>query len=207
MDEDRLAWIYSAATPAELRERYDAWAAHYDGDMAGMDWSAPVAAARRCLAHAGAGATVLDAGCGTGQVGRALRAHGAGRVIGLDFSPGMLREAAASGAYDELLEASLSAPIPLPGASLDAIVSVGVFTFGHVPPAALANLTPLLRAGGIITLSFRDDVYRDLGFGAAIAELERTAGWTLLERGEPAPMVVEDGSGVDMRVWCWRIAR
>jgi predicted TPR repeat methyltransferase len=202
---ERLAWIYAARDAAELRARYDAWAAHYDDEMEGSTWIAPQAAAGRCLAHAGTGATVLDAGCGTGQVGVALRRAGAGRIVGLDFSPGMLRQATATGAYDALLQASLTAPLPLAARSFDAVVSVGVFTYGHVPPAALAALGPLVCEGGVITLTFRDDVFRDLGFDAATTALEAGGGWTLLERGEAAPMIAEGGVGVDMRVWSWRV--
>jgi predicted TPR repeat methyltransferase len=175
--------------------------------MEGSIWIAPQAAAERCLAHAGRGATVLDAGCGTGQVGVALRHAGAGRIVGLDFSPGMLRQAAATGAYDALLQASLTAALPLDPGSFDAVVSVGVFTYGHVPPTALAALGPLVREGGVITLTFRDDVFRDLGFDAATTALEAGGGWTLLERGEAAPMIAEGGVGVDMRVWSWRVRR
>ena len=66
MDEDRLAWIYSATNDVELRERYQVWATEYDTDLAGMGWRAPWACAERALHHAGVDARVLDAGCGTG---------------------------------------------------------------------------------------------------------------------------------------------
>ena len=206
-DHDRLDWIYSAQSAEELQARYDLWSADYDREMDGMAWSAPAAAAQRCLAYAGRTANVLDAGCGTGQVGVALKRAGVARVVGVDFSPGMLQKATATGAYDELVQASLTEALPLRPASFDAVVSVGVFTYGHVPASALAALGPLLRDGGVVALTFRDDVYRDLGFSAAIEHLERHAGWSLLERGEPAPMVIEGGEGVDMRVWVWRVAR
>ncbi len=43
-----------------------------------------------------AGGLVLDVGCGPGQYARALKARGL-RVVGLDLSPGMLRQAQATG--------------------------------------------------------------------------------------------------------------
>ncbi len=205
MSAERLDWIYAATDAADLQRRYDAWAEHYDEDMGALDWAAPGAAAAQCLAHGGRGGVVLDAGCGTGQVGVALRAGGAARVIGIDFSAGMLGRAALTGAYDELLQASLAEALPLAPGSLDAVVSVGVFTFGHVSPEPLAALGGLLRPGGTITLSFRDDVFRDLGFAAAVAVLRESAGWSLLQCSEPAPLVTEHGEGVPMRVWTWRV--
>jgi SAM-dependent methyltransferase len=47
-------------------------------------------------------ASVLDAGCGSGLYGPALRRH-AGRVIGLDHDPALCRQAEASGAYDQVI--------------------------------------------------------------------------------------------------------
>jgi SAM-dependent methyltransferase len=209
MDADRLAWIYSATNPAELRERYAAWAATYDDDMAGLDWSAPVFAAQRCAAHAGEGADVLDAGCGTGQVGEALRGLGVGRVTGFDLSPEMLELARRRGAYDELVEGPLLDPLPFEPGSFDAAVSSGVFTIGHVGPSALAHLATVVRPGGTVSITFRDDSVGPLGHER---EAERLAGlgvWALVERSDPMPLIAERIDGVptpvDMRVWTWRI--
>ncbi len=205
MSSERLDWIYAATDPEDLQRRYDEWSAHYDADMDVLDWAAPGAAAAQCLDQGGRGGVVLDAGCGTGQVGVALRTGGAARVIGIDFSAGMLAKAALTGAYDELLQASLTEALPLAPGSLDAVVSVGVFTFGHVGPGPLAALGMLLRPGGTITLSFRDDVFRDLGFAASVEELSAAGQWALLRCSEPAALVTEHGEGVPMRVWTWRV--
>ena len=206
MSAERLDWIYAATDAEDLRRRYDEWSLHYDEDMAALDWAAPVAAAAQCLEHGGRGGVVLDAGCGTGQVGAALRAGGARRVIGIDFSEGMLRRAAACGAYDMLLKASLTDALPIPAGSIDAVVSVGVFTFGHVGPAPLAALGDTVRSGGTLTLSFRDDVFHGLGFAEAVSALESSGRWALAGCSEPAALVTEGGGGVPMRVWTWRMA-
>lgn len=205
MSSERLDWIYGAPDARELQRRYDAWSLHYDADMAVLDWGAPLAAAGQCLDFGGRGAVVLDAGCGTGLVGVALRDGGAGSVIGLDFSAGMLGKAAHTGAYDLLLQASLTEPLPLAARSLDAVVSVGVFTFGHVGPAPLAALAVLVRPGGTLTLSFRDDVYSGLGFVDVVRRAEEAGTLALLHCSEPAPLVSEHGEGVPMRVWTWKV--
>jgi len=50
-----------------------------------------------------------DLGCGTGRIGAWLRAHGVGRVDGVDVTPEMLAAARARGVYDGLQEADVCA--------------------------------------------------------------------------------------------------
>jgi len=80
----------SAADPGEIAALYDRWAAaDYDADLEAWNYEAPARAASivaEALAGA-AGARILDAGCGTGLVGAALRALDAGHIVGGDFSP------------------------------------------------------------------------------------------------------------------------
>lgn len=205
MDEDRLRWIYSATNDVELRERYQVWAAEYDADLAGMGWRAPWACAERALHHAGADALVLDAGCGTGLVGLALHELGVRRIVGFDLSPAMLDLARARNVYEAVVEGSLLEPLPFERGTFDAVVSVGVFTHGHVGPAGLAGLTTVIRPGGFLTMTFRDDTIDALGHGA---ELRRHVGegiLTLVDRTEPEPLILEGGVGADMRVWTWAV--
>jgi SAM-dependent methyltransferase len=117
----------------------------------------------------------------------------------------MLAQAARRGGYAQLIEGSLLEPLPFADGSFDAAVSVGVFTYAHVGPAALAQVVRAVRPGGIVVMAFRDDVVAALGFEPEFARLEHTGAWQLLERSEPAPMVEEDGQGIDMRVWTWRV--
>jgi SAM-dependent methyltransferase len=209
MDDDRLAWIYSATNAQELRERYADWAATYDDDMAGLAWQAPGFAAERCIAHAGPGSSVLDAGCGTGQVGVALRHLGAARVTGFDLSPEMLHLARDRDVYDELIEGSLLDPLPFDHGSFDAAVSSGVFTIGHVGPAALAHLAAVVKPGGTVSITCRDDSVGPLGYEAEAGRLADDGVWELVERTDPRPLIEEmiDGvlTAVDMRVWTWRV--
>ncbi len=206
MDEDRLRWISAATTLDELRERYEQWASTYDDDLGGMEWHAPAACAARCHRWAGSDAVVLDAGCGTGLVGVELHRLGIGRLIGFDLSDAMLGAASARAVYNELHQGSLLEPLPFEPSSFDAVVSVGVFTHGHVGPEALRGLAGVVRPGGHVSITFRDDVLDPLGCGAEIARLEADGLWSLIERTEPSPLIVEGGRGVDMRVWTWRIS-
>lgn len=205
MDEDRLRWIYSATSDTELRERYQQWATEYDDDLAGMGWRAPWACAERAVHHAGADARVLDAGCGTGLVGLALHELGVRRLVGFDLSPAMIEIAQARGIYEAVVEGSLLEPLPFERDAFDAVVSVGVFTHGHVGPAGLAGLPPVIRPGGFLTMTFRDDTIDTLGHGPELRRLESKGILTLVDRTEPEPLILEDGAGADMRVWTWAV--
>jgi predicted TPR repeat methyltransferase len=206
MDDDRLRWIYSATNDEELRERYQIWATEYDDDLASMGWRAPRAAAERVVHYAGRDARVLDAGCGTGLVGSALHELGVRRLVGFDLSPAMLDRARARGVYDDVVEGSLLEPLPFERGAFRAVVSVGVFTHGHVGPTGLAGLAKVVRAGGFLTMTFRDDTIDALGHGAELRRLEAEGVLTLVERTEPEPLILEDGVGADMRVWTWVVS-
>ena len=66
-------------------------------------------------------------------------------------------------------------------------------------------LAMLVRPGGTLTLSFRDDVYFGLGFVDVVRRAEEAGTFALLHCSEPAPLVSEHGAGVPMRVWTWRV--
>jgi predicted TPR repeat methyltransferase len=205
MSDDRLQWIYSATDPHELQERYDAWASEYDADLEALAYRAPEAGAEQCHRVAGSEASVLDAGCGTGLVGGHLAALGVGRLVGFDLSAEMLRRAHERGVYDELHQGSLLDPLPFEAGRFDAVVSVGTFTFGHVGPEALVGLPVVVRPDGFVVMTFRDDVMRDMGFDREAERLERDGVWTLVERSEAAPLIMDDGPDANMRVWTWRV--
>ena len=203
MDDDRLRWIYSATNDVELRERYQVWAAEYDDDLAGMGWRAPWACAERALHHAGVDARMLDAGCGTGLVGLALHELGVRCIVGFDLSPAMIELARARNIYEAVVEGSLLEPLPFEHDAFDAVVSVGVFTHGHVGPAGVAGLTTVIRPGGFLTMTFRDDTIDALGHGAELRRLEAEGILALVDRTEPEPLILEGGVGAEMRVWTW----
>ncbi|MGD9997435.1 MAG: class I SAM-dependent methyltransferase [Ilumatobacteraceae bacterium] len=205
--EQRLQWIYSAGSPQELRDRYDEWASSYDADLHGMDWLAPLAAASRCAAHLGADTTaeILDAGCGTGLVGCALRSLSSWRIVGFDLSAAMLERAESTEVYAELHQGSLLDPLPFGSGRFGAVVSVGVFTHGHVGPAAFEGLARAVRPGGHVSMTFRDDAVDALGYRAESERLQAVGVWTLVERTDPQPLIREGTEGADMRVWTWRV--
>lgn len=111
------------------------------------------------------GERVLDLGCGSGRALVALaRAVGsAGRVVGIDLSPGMIRRATArlrrAGLAErvELVVADASA-IPFAGTSFDAVFMSFALELFDTPeiPLVLAECRRVLRPGGrmgVVSLS------------------------------------------------------
>jgi ubiquinone/menaquinone biosynthesis C-methylase UbiE len=105
------------------------------------------------------GETILDLGCGGGidAVLAARRTGASGRVLALDFLPQMLERtatAAAEAGLDnvETVEGEIDA-IPLPGDSVDHVVSNGVVNLAPRKARVLAECARVLRPGGKLTLA------------------------------------------------------
>lgn len=97
--------------------------------------------------------TVLDAGCGTGQITERLAERlPRGRVVALDGSPAMVEAArgrlARFGDRVDFVTADLGAPLPLPEASVDAILSTATFHWIADHGALFLHLARVLRPGG-----------------------------------------------------------
>jgi SAM-dependent methyltransferase len=101
------------------------------------------------------GATVLDAGCGTGRALPLLReAVGTtGTVIGADLTPEMIVSARERGreAYGRLLVADV-ARLPLRDAGLDAVFAAGLISHLPDPAAVLTELARVTAPGGRLAL-------------------------------------------------------
>jgi predicted TPR repeat methyltransferase len=95
----------SKASPGYVRALFDQYASHFDENLARLRYCGPELVLR-ALTHLGTVATggwkVLDAGCGTGLVGAALRPL-ASELIGVDLSTVMLDVARRRMIYDDLV--------------------------------------------------------------------------------------------------------
>ena len=92
------------------------------------------------------GASLLDAGCGTGYFTRRFAAAG-GRVTGLDRDPAMLAHARAHRAGPEEYLLGDMRELPFPDRSFDYCVSVTALCFVPEERAALAELARVSRRG------------------------------------------------------------
>jgi predicted TPR repeat methyltransferase len=174
MNDDKIssnatieAALHLDGDPGRVKEFYAQWAKNYDSDVGDARYSGPDIATKLLSQHvADKAARLLDAGCGTGQVGRGLQALGYSVIDGFDLSPEMADQAASTGVYRRVVGDidMMRALEDFPGADYDALLSIGVFTLGHVPPAALAVLAQLLRKDGVLLVSTRSHYYEQTDF-------------------------------------------
>jgi SAM-dependent methyltransferase len=100
------------------------------------------------------GQTVLDLGCGAGMDSllAAQRVGPAGKVIGVDMVEEMLakarRNAEAAGLSHTDFRAGHADALPVPDASVDVIITNGVFNLCVDKPKVVAELFRVLRPGG-----------------------------------------------------------
>jgi predicted TPR repeat methyltransferase len=179
-----LDMVYAASTPEELAKAYAAWAAFYDAETAALGYYLPFQITAWVARYVPAGeGPLLDAGCGTGLSGPALKALGYHDIAGLDLSADMLRIAGSRGAYSDLRQAALGSPLPWPDGHFRAFFSTGVFTISHAPASGLFELVRITRKGGHAIFTVRDQVFENGGFPAIFAELTQQRRWRLVEEG------------------------
>lgn len=156
-----LSTAYAVRTPDDNRRLYAGWAHDYDGDLAvKYDYVYPARIAALFDENGGRG-PVLDAGCGTGLVGAALRCD---PVDGVDLSPEMLQMAKSKAAYRNLDEADLNRRLPFDDGAYNGVVSAGVFTEGHVGPEALDELIRVAAPCALFALGVNERVFDEMGF-------------------------------------------
>lgn len=192
--------------PAFVRALFDTYADRFDHELVGkLRYDAPQALRQLLLDQdVPAGGRVLDAGCGTGLAGIAMRDR-AGSLAGFDLSPRMVEKARARGVYDmlwvgELVDSMLCRPD-----AFDLVLAADVLVYvGDLGPV-MAAAERTLRPGGRFAFTcersqgdgFELHEGRRFAHGEAhIREAVRAAGLTLahlahhstrIDRGDPVP--------------------
>lgn len=96
----------------------------------------------------------LDAGCGTGQVTRALELRfPTARLFGLDTTPAMLARARARCQRAAIHEGNLDLPLPYPDTSFDRVICSNVLYALPRPAFTLGEFARVLRPGGRLVLA------------------------------------------------------
>jgi ubiquinone/menaquinone biosynthesis C-methylase UbiE len=131
---DAWSWIYDA--PAVQRRAY--WPIH-DAVLRAVGTQP---------------ASLLDLGCGTGQLAARLAAQWPrARVVGCDFSAGMLHRAAAARPAHLRLVQGDAGRLPFVAAAFDVVVCTEAFHWFPTPDEALAECFRVLRPGGRLLLA------------------------------------------------------
>ncbi|MBT5108266.1 MAG: class I SAM-dependent methyltransferase [Rhodospirillaceae bacterium] len=165
---DDHSWLKLGSTSsAEVKEIYDDWAASYDETLKGWDYRAPTQAATYLRAQMPSNAAILDVGCGTGLTGAALRAAGfTGPIDGVDLSPDSLKEAKKLNVYSTLDTANLQTlPLSIADDAYDALICIGVLTYVPDSDSVLREFARMVRPGGRVLVTQRDDVFHERAFG------------------------------------------
>jgi predicted TPR repeat methyltransferase len=174
---------------ATVRHDYDAFAAGGRYDETFQDWGyvGPETAAAIMRNYVPIGSRILDAACGSGLTGTALRNLGYTRIEGIDISEPLLRLAEQTGAYERVTHADMqSFPLPFGDGEFDAVCFIGALTYFETNEI-LRQLCRIVRSGGHLVFSQRDDIMRDQNYAEKLAELERESLWTRTFGTEPMP--------------------
>ncbi len=169
---DDLRTQYEASTE-EVAALYDEWADSYDDDLDGWDYRVPDRLAARLVADGLPDGEILDAGCGTGRSGVALRAVGFTNVLGADLSPVSLRVAGRRGVYRTMLAVDLKQPLPFADDRFSAAISAGVFTYVGDPEPVIRELLRVVRPGGLVVFSQRTDLWAMYGCDDVVERVVR----------------------------------
>ena len=172
----------------DIANYYDNWSSDYNKTLAEWRYDAPEQIAAMLMAELSPEAKVLDAGCGTGLSGKALRTAGFETVNGIDVSSSSLEVASASGAYNTVQQVNMQQrPFPISNNQYDGLVCVGVLTYMPDSMAILKEFCRVVRPGGAIAVTQRSDLFEQRDFGNA---LESLAGEGVIENlriSEPRP--------------------
>lgn len=173
---------------ADIAHRYDDWAATYDDELEAWSYRAPEIAAALAIGHGRGLAPVLDAGCGTGRVGRALRRLGYGsELIGADASPASLDVARGQGVYDALGPVDLQAALPWEDDRFGAITCVGVMTYVPDVEACWREFARIGRRDAVVVATQRDDLFDERDTGGAIDRIVADGLWDVIDVSDPQP--------------------
>lgn len=137
-----------------VKALFDQYAGHFDQHLTEvLDYRTPQAIAA-ALQDAGAATDgdVLDLGCGTGLCAPFLRPR-ARSLLGVDLSERMLEKARATGLYDGLACADITAFLAQHGVAFDLVVAADVFVYFGELAGVFAQVARVLRPGGVFCFS------------------------------------------------------
>lgn len=199
MDAADDGWLVAgSADPIQVGAYYDAWAEHYDTDLHDWAYRAPQIVARMLLDHRPDASTVLDAGCGTGLVGRALRSAGfRGEIHGIDLSQASLTIARRSGHYDRLAGANLQDPLAFDDDSFDALTCVGVMTYLPDVEACWREFSRIVRPGGAVVVTQRQDLWESRHCRQVVDMLVADHVWEAVSISDAQPYLPDNGEFAD----------
>jgi len=152
---------------------WDCYAQCYDGLRSTVPYQRLLDRTVACVPPAAG--SLLDAGCGTGNLLQAIqRRHPEIALHGIDFSEAMLRRARTKVSDAVLATADLNMVLPYPTASFDVVTCINVLYAVAQPEYTVAALRRVLTPGGTLIVSSPCAQPRMTSF---IREHAAEAGW------------------------------
>ncbi len=190
IDETPEIWGDEYTTDSSTVERdYDTFAdtGSYDETFDEWGYVGPQTAAAILQNYVPHESRILDAACGSGLTGAALNDLGYGHIVGIDISAKLLALADRTGAYQRVERVDMQRfPLPFDDGEFDAVNFIGALTYFETDEI-LRELCRIVRSGGHVVFSQRDDIMRDQRYEDRLVELERDGLWTRVFGTEPMP--------------------
>ena len=191
-NSEHFSSAYSLDNAEQTKAHYKSWADTYDKEVGEENNYAQPGRVAKVLQKnlPNKDALILDAGCGSGLSGLALKNAGYSNIDACDFSHEMLLKAGEKSCYKKLFEADLnSGQAQIPNETYHAITCVGVFSFGHVLPDACDDLFRILKKGGFLIIALNEQYWDKGDLEAKINSLVQAQKVKLLtkEFGEHLP--------------------
>ena len=182
-DTDNKIPIYQLKSKEKVLDYYDNWTKkeQYNKDMVIWNYEAPQNTASLLNKHTiDKKINILDAGCGTGLVGKELKKYGYSNLTGVDFSQSML-DLITPGIYHTIDLIDLNEPLKYEDNTFDAIMCVGTFTYGHVKAHVLNEFIRIANYQGLICFTINEGIYKEYEFDKKIDELTTNNQWEIIE--------------------------
>ena len=188
--------LRNANNDQKLTKVYRDWAEKYDYDNDHVlgTVSQPKSVALLSTRLKDKSVKIIDIGCGTGLVGKNLKAEGFLYFDGIDISEDMLSIAKSRG-YTNLFLGSLNKQLPVLSDSYDCAMCIGVFTHGHVSSDRFNELCRIIKPGGYVCFTVNEGVFDKYGFKEMITEFEANNRWNVISLFKDDYMTLENVKG------------
>lgn len=193
------SWLKGASTTSEdVEVYYDVWAKKYNEDLKNWQYHAPIEAAKLLKSFMPGSVKILDAGCGTGLTGITLREFGYADIVGIDISRKSIALAEETGAYSSLQQQDLQKqPFPFNNDEFDAVNCIGVLSYIEDPISLFQEFCRIVRPGGYIVFTHREDLVISFNFQELLKELEYKNCWKNILTSEPKPYLPKNKDFTD----------
>ena len=183
-------WGETFSTKSETVERdYDKFAetGNYDETFVEWDYVGPETAAAIARNYVPLSSTIMDAACGSGLTGKALRNLGYTDIHGMDISGKLLKLAEKTGAYSSTQKVDMQLiPLPINDNTYDAVHFIGALTYFETNDI-LKELCRIVKPKGYVVFSQRDDIMRERNYEDQLREIEEMGLWKRIFGTEPMP--------------------